>query len=203
MDTANMCDALQRLYEWLSKIEAGDLATWAGAFVAFFAVYLPGRTQKSQEIMNQAVRSLERAYEILTDGGAHVDPPAPDKLNWLTAARHIVQYRTLKKRIALRVHLDVCEEHEEYWRNKIYASVSKPVGMDLAYYEGRPQPNQQDAIDVKSAIIVHEFAKWPKDRMDPIDTVDEITMITERKVHVGNRGLRSYLATFTRYRDLL
>lgn len=185
--------------DWASTVST----VFAGlsALVAAAAIYIPWRVQNSQEILHQAVLSLERAYAALSRNGKEVGPPAPDRLNWLTAARHIEQYRTLKTKVALDTHRIVCEEHEEYWRHLFYQCLEAPSVLTASYYRDKPQPNQRLGIEPKSAIIVHHFAKWPEGREDPIDKVDVKDILARGQVLKGNYGLRQYLESLPGYRE--
>src|SRR5690606_20127266 len=120
--------------------------------IAVVAVIVPWWYQRNQLLLEQAVKSLERAYEALTDKGQSVSPPAADRLNWLTAARHIVRYRKIKAKIVgAKTHKLLCEEHEEYWRHQFYLCLKDASALPLGYY-------QSGSIEPQSAIIVHGFA---------------------------------------------
>ena len=182
------------LADWPSTASA----VFAGisALVAAAAIYFPWRMQNSQEVLNQAVLSLERAYTSLTQDGKHVQPPTPDRLNWLTAARHIERYKKLKGKLANGTHRTICEDHEEYWRHKVYVCLDVPLQLSLAYYGEKPQPQQRAGIEPSSALVVHEFAKWPEGRENLIDKVDVKAILERGEVLKGNYGLRQYLEKF-------
>jgi len=61
-------------------------AAAVSAIVSMAAVLLPMRVQRSQRMLDQAIQSLERAYEALS-ASADSGPPIADRLAWLTAAR--------------------------------------------------------------------------------------------------------------------
>lgn len=187
------------LADWVSSLSA----VFAGisAFVAAAAIYFPGRMQKSQKLLDQATLSLERAYEALTGCGQQIQPPTPDRLNWLTAARHIEQYRRLKKLIKCEAHQLVCEEQEEYWRHKFYVCLNTPSPLLPGYYQQEPQSGRQLGVEPKSAIIVHDFAKWPDGKTDPLDLANVEEILKRGKVFYGNVGLRLYLESLPAYRD--
>lgn len=184
--------------DWASTVSA----VFAGisAFVAAAAIYFSWRMQNSQEILNQAVLSLERAYRSLTQDEQQVQPPAPDRLNWLTAARHIERYKKLKAKLTIETHRTVCEEHEEYWRHKIYVCLDAPQQLALSYYSEKLQPERRAGIEPRSALVVHEFAKWPEGREDPIDEVDAAAIVLRGDALEGNYGLRQYLESLPGYR---
>lgn len=168
-------------------------AAFAGlsAIAAAVAVYFPWKIQNSQEILKQAILSLERAYTVLTQEGKETKPPAPDRLNWLTAARHLERYKKLKEKLAFDAHRIVCEEHEEYWRHKFYVCLNAPHKMPAAYYATKSSQNA--GIEPRSALIIHEFAKWLDSRDDPIDKIDAQAILSRGEVLNGNYGLRQYL----------
>lgn len=158
------------LSEWMSLL--GAVFAGCSALIAAAAIYFPARRQASQNILEQAQISLERSHEALTSGGLQISPPARDRLNWLTAARHIERYKRLKQKITDDIHKTICEEQEEYWRHKIYICLNSRDLMQLTYYTHPSHP-----IEKRSALVIHDFAKWPEDRPDPIDLVDMDKMI--------------------------
>lgn len=171
------------------------------ALVAAAAIYFPWRIQNSQEILDQAVLLLERAYTALTNDGAQTQPPAADRLNWLTAASHIEQYKRLKAELASNTHRTICEEHEEYWRHKMYICLNVPQHLSFDYYQEKQQPEKHTGIEPMSALVLHEFAKWPEGREDLIDKVDAKIMMERCEALEGNHGLRQYLETLSGPRD--
>jgi hypothetical protein len=184
-----------------------DIASYASAIfaglsalVAAAAIYFPWRTQQSQEILNQAAHSLERAYEALSNNGTQICPPAPDRLNWLTTARHIEQYKKLKKKISFKTHSVVCEEHEEYWRHKLYLCLDPLHIQQPSYYAERREPQRQLGIEPRSAIIIYNFVNWPEGKQDPIESANVEEMLKDGHFLKGNPGLRHYLNTFPKYR---
>ena len=177
-------------------------AVFAGlsALAAAAAIYFPWRIQNSQEILTQASLSLERAYAVLTKNDTEIRPPAADRLNWLTAARHLERYKKLKAKLTVDTHRTVCEEHEEYWRHKVYVCLDAPYQLSLAYYKEKAQPDQRAGIEPRSALVIHEFAKWPEGREDPVDKVDAQAIVARGETLKGNHGLRQYLETLPEFR---
>ena len=170
-------------------------AVFAGvsALIAACAIYLPARAQASQKLLDQAQLSLERAYEALSSGGRELSPPAPDRLNWLTAARHIQRYKSLKDKLTDRTHRTICEEQEEYWRHRIYLCLQTSQPYQPTYYMEQLAPSPRSAIDKTSALIIHAFAKWPDGRADPLEKVDINELIGKGRALEGNPGLRAYI----------
>lgn len=180
----------------LSTIFAGVSALAAAA-----AIHFPRRAQKSQKLLDQAILSLERAYEALSSDGQKIQPPNPDRLNWLTAARHIEQYKRLKMLIECNEHQLICEEQEEYWRHRFYVCLDAPTLLLKDYYKEQTQPHNRPGIEPKSAIIVHDFAKWPDGKQDPIDLANVDAILKLGKVLQGNIGLQLYLESLPSYRE--
>ena len=179
------------LSDWASI--ASGIFAGISALIAAAAIYIPARTQVSQKILEQAQISLERAYAALTGGSASGIPPAPDRLNWLSAGRHLVRYKRLKSKVSDSIHKTICEEQEEYWRHRFYTLLRADELRNVEYYLERLAPNPKQGIDKKSALVVHAFAKWPKGRIDPLDEVDSSKLIEEEQALQGNPGLRAYI----------
>lgn len=185
-----------------SDIAAVASAIFAGlsALVAAAAIYFPWRMQHHQELLTQAVLSLERAYQALSKNGVNVRPPVADRLNWLTCARHIESYKSLKARLKTALHRTICEEHEEFWRHQFYVCLDIPNIHSSSFYAEQPSPNQRAGIEPRSAIIIYSFASWPEGRPDPIDDVDVQRLLRECRPLQGNIGLREYINTFSQFR---
>lgn len=178
-------------------------AIFAGlsALAAAVAIYFPARTSRSHQTLEQAIISLERAYEVLTSEGTEVFPPASDRLNWLTAARHVERYKSLKMQLADSTHKTICEEQEEYWRHKFYLCLLPLRTFPASYYESKQE--EKIGIEPVSALVLFAFGKWPEGRLDPLDTVDFHTLVSDNKVLVGNYGLRGYLEKIPKYAGLV
>lgn len=187
------------LADWVSVLST--IIAGLAALAAAAAIYFPQRTQKSQRFLDQATLSLERAYEALSSRGQKIQPPNPDRFSWLTAARHIEQYRRLKKLIKCKEHQLVCEEQEEYWRHEFYVCLDASSSVGLDYYQERAKPHRQLGIEPRSAIIVHDFAKWPDGKQDPIDLANVDLILKRGKVLQGNVGLQLYLKSLPSYHD--
>lgn len=134
--------------------------------VAYFSIIVPRRAQKSLEMRDQAVLSLDRAYQVLTGCSAPGEPPAADRLSWLTAARLLVQYQRLKGKVVLEEHKLVLEEQEEYWRHRFDLLLQPTSAVGVSYFSG---PRGQAGIYLDSAVVVYRFARWPEGKADPID----------------------------------
>lgn len=162
------------------------------AIVSVLAIYLPWRNTHDSEVFKEAVLALERAYRSLMQGADSDGRPASDRLNWLTSARHIESYKTLRNSLKTSLYRRLCQEHEEHWRHEFHLRISKSCIYQVSYYETGP-------IEPGSAIVIHGFAAWQNGRQDPIDTLDFEALFRDSKVLQGNYGLREYLARFPKF----
>lgn len=196
---------LDSLIEYLCK-NAATIATLASAafagasaIIAASAIYFSHRTNKSQLILNQAMQSLEHAYNTLTADGKHLTPPLPDRLGWLTAARHLTRYESLKISISDATHKIICDEQEEFWRHKFYLCLQSPDLQQPSYYSKKPPLDA--GIEPTSALVIHAFAKWPDNRSDPLDSVNIGDLMSIKNALQGNYGLQIHLKNFERFRS--
>jgi hypothetical protein len=166
--------------------------SFGAALVSVLAIYLPWRNTHDSEIFKEAVAALERSYRALTNNGAVTAPPPSDRLNWLTAARHIEAFRELKSELKSRLYRRLCQEHEEHWRNQFYLCILRERIFQVSYF-------QQGPLEPRSLLVVFSFAAWPNDRTDPIDELDVEELFARSDLLRGNVGLRNYLSTFPEY----
>lgn len=187
----------------LSDLAASASAVIAAlsALVAAAAIYFPWRLQQNNELLMQAVLSLDRAYKALSNDGKNVKPPIADRLNWLTCARHIESYKAVKAQISTKLHRLLCEEHEEFWRHHFYLCLDIPNIQLSSYYSEQPAPNRRPGIEPRSALIIYAFTRWPENKLDPIDAGDVKRLMREYEPLRGNIGLRDYIGTFSQFRD--
>lgn len=175
-------EAMVNLSIWISSVAAA---------AALFGAIVPWWNRRNELLLQQAILSMERAYAALTDSGTHNRSPRSDRLNWLTAARHIQRYKSIKRRIRFTpLYRLLCEEHESYWCHQFHIAL-KGTESDLDYYGEKGTPT---AIDPKSAVIIHHFSEWASDERDPIHAVEMEQLLKERPI-VAQRywSLRLYL----------
>ncbi len=168
----------------------------ASAVVAGFAVYLPWMYQHDNQLFDQAILSLERAYRSLSNDGKDIKPPVADRLNWLTTARHLEGYKAVKSKVKSELYRGLCEEHEEYWRHQFYLCLDMHNIHQPSYYDEGPPPKRKLGIEPRSALIIYSFASWPNGKFDPIDSVDIQALLKECDPLKGNVGLSTYLEKF-------
>lgn len=157
---------------------------------------MPWRLQHGSELFQQAVLSLGRAYHSLSNDGRNVKPPLADRLNWLTASRHLQGYKSLKARVKTDLYRALCDEHEEFWRHQFYLCLDMHNIHRAGYYDEGPPPDRKLGIDPRSALIIYYFASWPNGKIDPINSVDLKALLAEANPLQGNNGLREYIEKF-------
>ena len=103
----------------------GSIATAFAAVIAF-GVYVStvrrhqeeDSRKTSETYLREALSVLEKAYETFIQQGDN--PPANDRLLWLSTARMIVRFQKLRKKVTEKDHVAVADENEEYTRLKFY-----------------------------------------------------------------------------------
>ncbi|MCZ4316670.1 hypothetical protein O4H66_24975 [Comamonadaceae bacterium G21597-S1] len=171
---------------------AGAVVSAVSAAVAVVAIYVPWRNTSDAALFGEAVLALERAYRSLNASQQDGSRPAPDRLNWLTAARHVESFKELRGRLKTTLYRRLCAEHEEHWRHEFYLSLLKDRILHVSYFESGP-------IEPRSAVVVYGFAAWPDSRKDPIDIADYEAIFQQSDLLKGNIGLRQYLTRFPEF----
>ena len=185
-----------------------EVAKLAVAAIALVSAYFGFKTYKAnlqkqeddrtrdadKELVGQALRSLEWAYEALTDNGTTV-PPKADRLNWLTSARHLLRHAKLAELIKSETYRLVHAEHEEYWRHKFYLALNHQALLSARYFTVDERSPWPENIEVSSALVIVKFSSWPESRKDPTDEVDRVALTEDGSVFKGQagRGLRAYV----------
>lgn len=162
------------------------------AVVAVLAVYVPWRSSFDAAIFGESVLALERAYRSLNAAQQDGNRPAPDRLNWLTAARHLESFKDLRGRLKTKLYRRLCAEHEEHWRHEFYQSLLKDRIVNVSYFDAGP-------IEPRSAVVIYGFAAWPESRRDPIDVADYEAIFQQSDILKGNIGLKQYLSRFPEF----
>lgn len=179
-----------------------DAITAIGTLIALVALVvtviknrLDEDVRAQQELLEQCKRALEWAYNALMPPGQN-GPPLADRLNWLTASRHILAYQELKKRITLQPQARICEDFEEFWRHRFYLALSH-ASLSTQHYWSVPEPIREN-IDATSALVVVDFAGWPDGKEDSTSLVD-VELLKQRNGLKGNagRGLKAYIRLLT------
>ncbi len=131
-----------------------------------------------KELMEQLKHSLKLAYDSLAIRNGY---PVNDRLSWLAAARHITRYRQLKNELGTSLFKNICDEHEEYWRNKIYVLLGK-IDNKGFYEMIDPLRMAHETIEPRSAAIVHSFSVWREGKVDPLDNMSFEDIVTKYKL---------------------
>ena len=147
-----------------------------------------------KELFSQSQVSLEWAYNALTDEGKNL-PPSPNRLNWLTSARHIRRHDELASKIRSGTYKTIHAEIEEYWRHKFYLALRGPSLMKSSYFGSVDGDSSQERISPVSALVVLNFSRWKNDVVDPLDGVDQAGLVNGGDVFKCSAGhaLRTYL----------
>ncbi len=143
--------------------------------------------EADKELVGQAQRSLQWAFDALTDSGRCV-PPKSDRVNWLTCARHLLRHQKIAERIQSEPYHVVHEEHEEYWRHRFYLALNHLDLMHPNYFARNDQELWYESIEIASALVVIDFSNWPKGNADPLDAVDCERLAREGKGYRGMAG---------------
>lgn len=160
------------------------------------------RRNRSKEYLSQAIVAIERSYEIFTDNGENTEPPRNDRALWLTAARFIIRFRRLKEKITEQDHIDVINEHEEFWRNKYATLLAKNKGQfNLDYLMPSGNPYGGEVVHRDSLGVVFYFARWPEDNDDPLHGVDVIEMYARGAVPIDFLGVEEYIEKYKSYKE--
>ncbi|MFQ6403147.1 hypothetical protein ACIDE9_00150 [Methylophilus sp. 'Pure River'] len=182
-------------YANIATVISAFIAT-VSAVIAAFAIFKQSETQQNERYLDQANLTLKNAYEALT-----MDRKvSAERLDWLTCARHLERYKTIKKLITLKAHQLICEEQEEFWRHQFYLSLKSGILNQSSFY-AENRDISKEKIEPKSALVIHDFAIWPEGKEDPIDLVDEQAILMRGKVLNGNIGLRHYLEEMPKYQN--
>ncbi|MEY8688496.1 MAG: hypothetical protein AB9M53_01275 [Leptothrix sp. (in: b-proteobacteria)] len=162
------------------------------AIVSILAIYIPWRNTHDTEVFKESVLALERAFRSLMLNAKEDGQPISDRLNWLTSARHIESYKSLRNSLKTALYKRLSQEHEEHWRHEFYLKLLKDRINHVSYFEAGP-------IEPRSAIVIYGFAAWPNARQDPIDILDLERLFQESNLLQGNYGLTQYLAKFPQF----
>ncbi|KFX62362.1 hypothetical protein [Paraburkholderia fungorum] len=183
-----------KLFASIASPVIAAIAMCVSAYIARTAIKTPQRDRESKNHLDQAILSLQRAHGALTNDG-RAERAEPDRLNWLTAARHIEMYKKLKQGVTEPSHKVMCEDHEEYWRHRVADAIDMYALRPKGWYE-EDRANRRSGLHPESLVIVYGFASWPDDKGDPIDEADLAAIAAAHDVRKGNHGLRDYLERF-------
>jgi hypothetical protein len=132
-----------------------------------------------KELVEQLKLSLELAYKSLStnDNGQ----PINNRLRWLSAARHIARFREIQLSLKTDLYSTICDEHEEFWRDKIYNLLESIE--DSGFFKGINARMEEEIIDIRSAAVVYSFSVWKQGRPDPLDNMSLEEIIIKYKLY--------------------
>lgn len=151
--------------------------------------------ERDREYVTQFQKSLEWSFNSLTDDGRSM-PPMADRLNWLTAARHILRAKKIASQIAHPTYKTIADEFEEYWRHKFYMALADPALRDWHYFIDKEAPAWPENIEIRSALVIMDFSNWKDGTPDPTDAVDRenfIKHVSGIKGSIAGRSLETYI----------
>lgn len=135
--------------------------------------------RENTRLLEHATTTLQRSYIALTGGAERLSFPPCSRINWLTAARLIEEYKNTKTRISEPLLLQECLSHEAHWRNQFSLRLEK-IGLSVPGYFEQSGPIDS-RIELTSAVIVCGFSTWPEEQDDlikkyksPMNAVEQI-----------------------------
>lgn len=137
---------------------------------------------RDKGICEQAIISLERAYNSLMNGKSDYSMPEPNRLNWLTSARQIMKFKQLESMLETDLYKLICSEHEEHWKHEFYLSFKDDPFLLPTYFK-------TNNIHLKSALIIMNFKQWSPDVTDPLDSIDGTKFVNDGYTLNGQHGL--------------
>ena len=164
----------------------------ASAFAAFHAIKVNNANhsksleeaendRENERLLSHAITTLERAYFTLEGNKPDLNVPPKSRVNWLTSARLIEEFKSTKSRIHDPLILQECTSHEAFWRHRFYVKTS---ALDIGHPDYFRQGGE-NSIQLTSAIIVTDFAMWPEGRDDPLkESGNSPEAITGRAIHL-------------------
>lgn len=124
---------------------------------------------RDRELLDQVLKSYDWAYDAFTTGSGTFGIE-PNRLNWLTAARHLVRAQKLAGQISSATYRTIQRENEEYWRTQFYLQADMDALANPDYYF--EWGDKERPIDFRSAIVIADFLAWKEGNGDPIDEFD-------------------------------
>jgi len=174
----------------------GSLAIASSAIVAYVLYRTTIKRHVSEDqfkaseaFLKEAKQLLDKTYSLFTDKEENVNPPRGDRLLWLTTARMITRYRNIKEKVTAPAHIEIIEEHEEYWRFHFYKVLDQnSMNFDAAYIG---VINSGTNVSRKSIAIIFDFAKW--NGPDPIEKINDKVLFANKVLPIDQHGILYYL----------
>ena len=127
----------------------------------------------SKKFLDESINLLERIYETFTyndETRTHNSLPRTDRYLWLTVARMILKYEKIKNQITDPYDKIIIQEHEEYWRFRLYNIFNQHPELSNDYFSGGEELGEE--LEYRSILVVFDFMKWKDGIEDPIDEVN-------------------------------
>lgn len=199
---------LQTVHSNLPTIQAaGSIAVACSALVAFFVyrstvkrnIYEDER-RASEKYLSESISLIEKSFSIFTDSGANISPPINDRLTWLSTARMIIRFKSMKSKIKIAEHSAIADEHEEYWRLRYYTLLrDNRENFTLSYLQPSGDRYGRDTISRKSIAIIFDFARWRKENVDPLDSIDDKGLLAAKAVPIDFSEIERFLEQYEEY----
>lgn len=183
----------------------GSTAVAFSATIAF-GVYLSNIQRHRQEDIRKASETylkeslslLDKTYDIFVQEGT--DPPASDRLLWLTTARMIVRFQKMRQQIIEVDHIAIVNENEENTRFKFYMILGRNKANFSQQYFCPSGVQHGDAnVHRKSLAVVFGFSRWKEDMLDPLDEVNDIELFARGALPIDQHGVEDYLEGYVEY----
>lgn len=116
---------------------------------------------------------LSRAYDVLASGSnGNSLPNAPSRIDWLTAARMIEEYKSIASDLRLAHNVSRLEAIRDFWITKFINLLSR-FEFDVSYFSIE-ESNGAEVMPIApvSAGVIFDFLNWPAGANDPLDNVD-------------------------------
>ena len=174
-----LCEIIKYFqHNWLAL--AAFILSVISLSITLFKNIKDRRYANDKELVEQLKQSLELAYKSLAPN--HNDSqPTNNRLQWLTSARHIVRYRELQLSLNTSLYKTICEEHEEYWRGKVYSLLAH-IDRSSFFESINTEEMKEEEIDIRSAAIVYSFSVWKEGRPDPLNNMPLEEIIQKYKL---------------------
>ena len=198
------------LFTWIqtniSSIQAlGSIAIASSAIVAILLYRATikrhsteDNLKSSEAFLKEAKQLLEKTYSVFTDKETNTNTPRNDRLLWLTTARMIARYERIKTKITAEAHLEIIEEHEEYWRFHFYKILDQnSSNFDLNYLQPDGDKYSGNSIARKSIAVIFYFAKW--NGPDPLDDFDDQKLFASKILPIDQHEILRYLEQYKSY----
>lgn len=160
------------------------------------AIEVQRTVDDDRSYFDHAVKSLERAYGVIS-GGDQSAGPVRDRLAWLTCARLLLSAKEVSAQISnqskgLKALFAGEEEHWKFRFHELFHGVSPAVGRDSAFFSSPTNP-QLEGIEERSIRVVFDFVTWPEGKEDAIARVPRYTREEVRSMGLLMSGVREYV----------